>query len=99
VQFILEPFYKLVSVSVSEEKSELERILKKEAIVLKKKEFDLDIKPLVKLILSKFFGDLSCLVDCLATLPNAKAGTVSKVGLTYPGDGILKCESQDKLCV
>jgi U5 small nuclear ribonucleoprotein component len=86
VQFILEPFYKLISVSISEEKIELERILKKEQIVLKKAEFDLDIKPLIKLIFSKFLGDLSCLVDCLAALPNAKIGTLNKVKLTYPGD-------------
>jgi len=53
---------------------------------LKKSEFDLDIKPLIKLIFSKFLGDLSCLVDCLAALPNAKSGTQNKVDLTYPGD-------------
>ncbi len=99
MQFILEPFYKLISISISEEKSELEQILKKVQIVLKKKEYSLDIKPLVKLIFSKFLGDVSCLVDCLTTLPNAKSGTVNKVNLTYPGDGKLKCESTDKLCV
>lgn len=71
VHFILEPFYKLISASVSEEKSELERILKKENIVLKSNEYTLDIKPLVKLILRNFLGDLACLVDTLVSLPNS----------------------------
>jgi len=49
--------------------------LKKEGISLKNKEFNLDIKPLLKLVLGKFLGDLSCLVDCMALLPNAVKGT------------------------
>lgn len=72
--------------SISEEKNELERILKKERIVLKSKDYDLDIKPLVKLILNRFLGNLSCLVDVLVSLPHAKSGTINKVDLTYPGD-------------
>lgn len=76
VHFILEPFYKIISVAISEEKAELEPILKKEGIVLKNKEFDLDIKPLLKLVLGKFLGDLSCLVDCLTLLPNSAKGTL-----------------------
>ena len=72
--------------SISEEKSELERVLKKEQIVLNNKDYNLDIKPLVKLILNRFLGNLSCLVDALVCLPNAKTGTVEKINLTYPGD-------------
>jgi U5 small nuclear ribonucleoprotein component len=71
VQFILEPFYKIISVSISEEKSELEPILKKNGIVLKNADFNLDIKPLIRLVLRKLLGDLSCLVDSLAKLPSA----------------------------
>lgn len=71
MQFILEPFYKIISVSISEEKSELEPILKKNGIVLKNADFNLDIKPLIRLVLRKLLGDLSCLVDSLAKLPSA----------------------------
>jgi hypothetical protein len=39
--------------------------LKKLNIFLNKKDFLLDIKPLLKLVLSRFFGDISCLVDAM----------------------------------
>ena len=52
--------------SISEEKAELEPILKKNQIYLKNGDFNLDIKPLIKLILRKLLGNLSCLVDSLA---------------------------------
>lgn len=51
VHFILEPFYKIISVSISEEKAELEPVLTRLGVCLKRKEFELDIKPLVKLVL------------------------------------------------
>lgn len=57
VHFILEPFYKLFTATISNEKIELAPILKRLGLYLHKKDFLLDIKPLLKLILSKFFGD------------------------------------------
>jgi hypothetical protein len=39
VHFILEPFYKIVSVSMSEEKEELEPILTRLGIYLHKKDY------------------------------------------------------------
>jgi len=76
---VLEPFYKIISVSISEEKAELEPILKKNQIYLKKQDLSLDIKPLIKLVLRKLFGNLACLVDSLATMPSAVDGTKTKV--------------------
>ena len=64
--FILEPFYKLITVSISEERQELEPLLKKQQVVLKSVDYNLDIKPLIKLILRKLFGDLGCVVDYLS---------------------------------
>lgn len=65
VHFVLEPFYKLVSNTISKEKNELMPLLKSLGIYLKKKEFQLDIKPLLKLVLTKYFGDLSCIVSSM----------------------------------
>lgn len=65
VHFILEPFYKVISVSISEEKAELEPILSRLGVYLKRKEFELDIKPLVKLVLRSLLGDMSCFIDVL----------------------------------
>ena len=56
IYFILEPFYKIISVTISEEKAELDPILKKNQVYLKNADFNLDIKPLVKLILRKLLG-------------------------------------------
>lgn len=66
VHFILEPFYKIVSATISNERSELMPIIKKLGILLQKKDYNLDIKPLLKLVLSKFFGNVSCLVDAMS---------------------------------
>lgn len=40
-------------------------ILKKLGLYLNKKDYQLDIKPLLKLVMSKVFGDVSCLVDAI----------------------------------
>jgi len=72
VHFILEPFYKVMAVSISEEKAELAPILGNLGIYLHKKDYQMDIKPLVKCILRKLLGDLSCLVDAISMcVPNA----------------------------
>jgi 116 kDa U5 small nuclear ribonucleoprotein component len=80
VHFILEPFYKLVSCAISNEKQELMPIIKKLGLLLHKKDYNLDIKPLLKLVLSKFFGNTSSIVDAMAhNIRSAQEGTVTKV--------------------
>lgn len=82
--FILEPFYKIVSNTISNEKAELQPILKKLGLFLHKKDFNLDIKPLLKLVLTRFFGDVSCLVDCMvASFRHSSDGTKNKVRNYY----------------
>jgi U5 small nuclear ribonucleoprotein component len=84
VHFILEPFYKLVSSTISNEKAELLPVIKRLGVYLHKKDYQLDIKPLLKVVLSRFFGDTSCLVDCLvASVRTAAAGTLVKVQNYY----------------
>jgi len=65
VHFVLEPFYKVIAVSISEEKSELEPVLNRLGVFLKKKDFQMDIKPLVKLVLRNLLGDMTCFADLL----------------------------------
>ena len=84
VYFILEPFYKIVSNTISNEKNELMPILKKLGIYLNKKDYNLDIKPLLKLVLTRFFGSVSCLVDSMVEhFKNAVEGTKVKVQNNY----------------
>lgn len=59
----------------------------------------MDIKPLIKLVLRKVLGDLSCLVDTLALMPNAITGTVTKLQVSYDGDFGLSCDAKGPLCI
>ncbi len=84
VHFILEPFYKIVSHTISSERQELQPVLKKLGLFLKKKEYQLDIKPLLKLVLTNFFGSLSCLVDSMTEhFKSAAQSTATKVNTCY----------------
>ena len=84
VHFILEPFYKIVSSAISNEKAELLPVTKKLGIFLHKKDFNLDIKPLLKLVLTRFFGSVSCIVDSMVqNFKQAAEGTKIKVSNYY----------------
>ena len=63
--FVLEPWYKIITISISEEKTQLAPILAKQGVVLQNTDYNLDIKPFIKLVLRKVLGDLSCLTDTL----------------------------------
>ena len=56
VTYILEPLYKIYSQVISESPEELSLVLKRLNIHLKHKEIHMDSKPLLRLILSKYFG-------------------------------------------
>jgi 116 kDa U5 small nuclear ribonucleoprotein component len=82
VQFILEPFYKIIAHAIGEDKKSLEPVLGSLGIYLKKNQFKMDTKPLLKIILQKIFGNLSCFVDSVIQhVPNAKVGNIKKVDL------------------
>lgn len=84
VHFILEPFYKVIAVSLSEERPELEPILSRLGVYLKRKDFEMDIKPLVKLVLGNLLGDMSCFTDLLvANIGHSRSTTQMKVQRLY----------------
>ena len=56
VQHILEPLYKLYSNIIGESAEDLKVIFKQLHIKMKKEEFHLDPRPLLKLSLQRFFG-------------------------------------------
>jgi U5 small nuclear ribonucleoprotein component len=63
VHFILEPFYKMISLTLTQDKEEMTRLLKYELGGLQKNfkatDFEMDIKPLLKLVMSNIFGNSS----------------------------------------
>ena len=104
----MEPFYKVVAVSISEEREELEPVLTRLGVYLKKKDYSLDIKPLVKLVLRNLLGDLSCLVDCMVScFPTAKKNTPKKVDSLYNktddhstlSQKLAECDPKGPLCI
>ena len=74
----------MIAVSISEERPELEPIISRLGVYLKRKDFEMDIKPLVKLVLRNLLGDMSCFTDLLvANLPHSRASTAGKVQRMY----------------
>ena len=108
VQFVLEPLYKLVTLTISEPEADVRAELGEMGIVLKKDEYKLDPKPLVKLVMSRFFGETSAgMVDSLvAHLPSPEDGAKAKIEQTYSGSlqedfvpGMLACDADAMLMV
>lgn len=80
VEFILDPLYKLIGYTVSEEKDSLKKVLTKLGIELKISEYKLDPKPLLKLVCQKFYGHFSAFVDVvLNKVVDSKKGSIIKV--------------------
>jgi U5 small nuclear ribonucleoprotein component len=80
IEFILNPLYKIIGYTLSEEKDSLKEILGKIGIDLRLSEYKLDPKPLLKLVCRKFFGHFNSFVDImLKKIVNAKEGSLIKV--------------------
>ena len=76
VQFVLEPLYKLVTQTISASEAELRDTLGVLHVPLRRNEARLDPKPLLKLVLSRFFAEAyHGLIDALvAHLPSPVDG-------------------------
>lgn len=97
-----------MSATISNERAELMPVIKKLGVQIQKKDYQLDIKPLLKLVLTKFFGDVSCLVDGMVqNFKNSADGTKAKVSNYYRNatdnkeiaDQLMKCDAKGPLCI
>ena len=96
IEFILDPMYKIIGYSLSEEKPKLESILGSIGIFLKNSDYKLDPKPLLKLICCKFFGHVNSLVDIIVeNIVTSKEGGRIKIEQNYMGE--RKGEVYDKM--
>jgi len=87
VHFLLEPLYKLMSQVIGEQPKELELTLEQLCISLNKKTLSLDAKPLMRAVMSSFFGNHSGLVEMFVrNLPSPLAATRTKVEVNYTGE-------------
>ncbi|GFR26533.1 116 kDa U5 small nuclear ribonucleoprotein component [Trichonephila clavata] len=86
VEFILEPLYKLFAQVVGDVDAALPQLLDELAIKLTKTEMKLNVRPLLRLICSKFVGDFNGFVDmCVHHVPAPSANAKLKIGHIYTG--------------
>ena len=105
--FILEPLYKLYTQVLGEEPANLRQTLRHLGINLKPHLFKLDTKPLLKLVLSHFFGESTGFVDmCAQFVPDPAVGARKKIEATYTGPlntpaarAMLACDSEGPLMI
>ncbi|TRY59810.1 hypothetical protein DNTS_035239 [Danionella cerebrum] len=86
VEFILEPLYKILSQVVGDVDTSLPRVLDELGIHLTKEELKLNIKPLLRLVCNRFFGEFTGFVDmCVQHIPSPQGGAKAKIEHTYTG--------------
>ncbi|KAI8975759.1 P-loop containing nucleoside triphosphate hydrolase protein [Mycotypha africana] len=86
VHFILEPLYKIYAQVIGEDKETLKSTLRTLSIQLKAKDYDLNVKPLLHLVLSQFFGLSNAFTDMVANhIPSPKENAANKVERLYTG--------------
>ena len=87
VEFILEPLYKIYAHSLGSDPSKLFPMFHELGIRLKKKELMLDPKPLLSLILKKFFGGSEGFVSMIIqNIPSPKQANKMKIIQNYCGN-------------
>ncbi|KAI7905398.1 P-loop containing nucleoside triphosphate hydrolase protein [Cokeromyces recurvatus] len=108
VHFILEPLYKIYSQVIGEERNDLKHTLRSLGIQLKAKEYDLNVKPLLQLVLTRFFGLSNAFVDMVARhVPSPIDNAQHKVQNLYTGpideslttQAMLRCDADGPLMI
>ncbi|KAG7220651.1 hypothetical protein INR49_017905 [Caranx melampygus] len=86
VEFVLEPLYKILSQVVGDVDTSLPRVLDELGIHLTKEELKLNIRPLLRLVCNRFFGEFTGFVDmCVQHIPSPQEGARTKIEHSYTG--------------
>uniref|UniRef100_A0A673GPI1 116 kDa U5 small nuclear ribonucleoprotein component n=1 Tax=Sinocyclocheilus rhinocerous TaxID=307959 RepID=A0A673GPI1_9TELE len=86
VEFVLEPLYKILSQVVGDVDTSLPRVLDELGIHLTKEELKLNIRPLLRLVCNRFFGEFTGFVDmCVQHIPSPQGGARAKIEHSYTG--------------
>lgn len=92
VEFILEPLYKFFRLVVEEPDNQFLDLAQKYRIKLTKKQKRLNVRPLLKLSCSQFFGSFNSLVDMVVNfLPTPRYNAPSKCPMIWTGPSV-DCE-------
>lgn len=105
--FVLDPLYKLYSQVIGEDTDTLKKTLHQLGIHFKPAVYKMDARPLLRLVLSHFFGPATGLVDMIVQhVPNPQEGARSKVEQTYSGaldsplgEAMLACDPAGPLAI
>ncbi|GAA5977414.1 hypothetical protein JCM10908_004971 [Rhodotorula pacifica] len=105
--FILDPLYKLYSQVIGEDTDTLKKTLHQLGIHFKPSVYKMDARPLLRLVLSHFFGPATGFVDMLVDhVPNPQEGAKSKVEQTFTGaldsplgQAMLACDPAGPLAI
>ncbi|ETO11084.1 hypothetical protein RFI_26291 [Reticulomyxa filosa] len=107
VQFVLEPLYKIYAHVLGNDSNQLGPLLSELGIKLRQRELKFDPKPLLTVILSRFFshsrGFTQAVID---QIPSPVEGNAHKVTTNYTGDlstelgeGMLRCDPKAPLMI
>ncbi|RUS85356.1 hypothetical protein EGW08_006899 [Elysia chlorotica] len=107
VEFILEPLYKIFSQIVGDVDESLPRVCDELGIHLSKEEQKLNIRPLLRLVCRRFFGDFTGFVDmCVEHVPSPVDNAKRKVEHIYTGpsdsdlaEEMSQCEAEGPLMI
>eukprot|EP01105_Mastigella_eilhardi_P023756 TRINITY_DN603_c2_g3_i1.p1 TRINITY_DN603_c2_g3~~TRINITY_DN603_c2_g3_i1.p1 ORF type:complete len:997 (+),score=310.54 TRINITY_DN603_c2_g3_i1:61-3051(+) len=107
VEFVLEPLYKIFSHVAGEEREVLEPVLTELGISLRAHEYQMDTQPLLKLVLSRFFGRCTGFVDAVVRhFPSPADAARAKTEQCYTGPaygdyakGLASCDPAGPLMV
>ncbi|KAF9584462.1 U5 small nuclear ribonucleoprotein component [Lunasporangiospora selenospora] len=86
VHFILEPLFKIYGQVVAEDTPKLKATLSGLGIYLKPKQFNLDVKPILRLVMDQFFGPPTGFVDMVSQhIKSPTENARAKVEQSYTG--------------
>lgn len=99
VNFVLEPIYKLYSLTISESPDDLKATLATLGITLKPSQYKSDAKVLLKLVCEQFFGPSGGFVDMLIEhIPSPVEAAEEKINQYYTGPTDTKTAEAMKKC-
>lgn len=107
VEFILEPLYKLFAQVIGDVDTTLPDVLDELGIKLTKREMNINIRPLLRLVCGRFLNDLNGFVDmCVNHIPSPAENAKNKIDTIYTGPqdtelakDMLDCNPDGRLMV